>query len=72
MTWTKDKPTVPGWYWYRNPHGFVWVENIDEKDGELCAVSTAGVMYLVENYPGEWAGPLPLPEEPSHRQGVEG
>ena len=66
LVWTTDKPTVPGWYWWRVSFGrtpttlFISRDHIHEND-----VFTAGalVMFLRE-VPGEWAGPVPLPEEP--------
>jgi hypothetical protein len=41
MNWTKNKPTVPGWYWYQwigypeNPGVYHVVENETFRDGIL-------------------------------------
>jgi hypothetical protein len=58
--WTKDRPTVPGWYWCRDDYGC----NVVEIDGSLRAHFQAMV------WPGipddwEWSGPLPSPPEPA-------
>lgn len=66
MKWTREKPTQPGWYWWRAPR----------KRPRVLLVSAyaftktryqdglGGDVYLVENMvPGEWAGPIPEPEE---------
>lgn len=65
MKWTTEKPTAPGWYWYRSivcevtrytrvvevfPNGKV-------SDGSLFP------MDHVDKFNGEWAGPIPEPEE---------
>jgi hypothetical protein len=68
MKWTDDKPKVEGWYWHRRidlPHKnegilhvhknkkkrmFVW----DEMDAKWDTVN---------HYNGQWAGPIPSPEE---------
>lgn len=65
MKWTWEKPTTPGWYWYRSivcettmytrvvevfPNGKV-------SDGLLLP------MDQIATRQGEWAGPIPEPEE---------
>jgi len=61
MKWTKDKPKVDGYYWYRDKYtakpkihgysaGIVYPIGINEE-------------YYVEEFNGEWAGPIPLPRE---------
>ena len=56
MEWTAEKPTIPGWYWWRmSPHARESVIQITHMD----------MMY--NYYPlcreGEWAGPVSQPEE---------
>jgi len=64
MTWTTDKPTKPGWYWYRpasdqnievveiaRPHGDLHIYMLGHPD--LCPP--------YEQVEGEWAGPLEPP-----------
>ena len=61
--WSKDRPTVAGWYWWRADHS--------DTDIEMCQVSEdcshaqfiAGEWELGRVGGGEWAGPLPLPRE---------
>ena len=70
LTWTRARPTVPGWYWWRENQLCTnqehWTvlrirqEHIDKHD-----VITIGTqVYFVQETPGEWAGPIPHPEEP--------
>lgn len=70
LEWTKEKPAVTGWYWWKNSDVHVdaqvirleWspldstVLRITKHDGLL-----AGLM--VEDIKGEWAGPLDPPKE---------
>ncbi len=68
MTWTMQKPTVPGWYWWiddSQPHntmlpGVVWV------DHSLVVHALTRKIHGVHAHVlgGEWAGPIPMPEEP--------
>lgn len=74
MKWTKEKPTAPGWYWYREPWRLgpdeeqqVSVRNVYvARDGELYVASEdpeGDADTLVATNDGEWAGPLSPPEE---------
>lgn len=43
MTWTKEKPTAPGWYWARHSMGRVEIIQVvesppDDSSGQLFAV----------------------------------
>jgi hypothetical protein len=62
MTWTSNKPTKPGWYWWRK--------------GRLCGVREVKYWFTfnshglymtgrgyVQHLDGEWAGPLNPPKE---------
>jgi hypothetical protein len=70
MRWTRNKPTVPGWYWWKT---YAVMTN---QEAGTSIVFVAEDRYCsiegdyVENLGGEWAGPLPLPEEPSTRGAV--
>lgn len=60
MKWTTDKPSVPGWYWWRGLSGKAWItEVLLEKDGNLCVDWGMQVAHCCY----EWAGPIPEPEE---------
>ncbi len=63
LTWTWEKPTNPGWYWYRGP--------VEESDPLIVLVDEAGYFQWPDGgfqevvfTKGEWAGPIELPEEP--------
>ena len=62
MNWTNEKPTKPGWYWYRERCDFTpWCAyfyflkgEITIRDSEKDGISTMG----------QFAGPIPEPSEP--------
>lgn len=68
LAWTIEKPTTPGFYFYRED-GEVYVCEIT-KEGKrlLCVVADVhppdGIdpREMLENIDGEWAGPLEVPE----------
>lgn len=56
MSWTTDKPTMPGFYWYRpigdgTPH----VRHLNAQLMDTWSQES------VEELSGEWAGPLEVP-----------
>ena len=58
MTWSKEKPTVPGYYWYRNSYRL----DVARITG-LSAHFTTGLTVSLEHVNGEWSGPLEPPVE---------
>ena len=72
MIWTNNKPTKPGWYWWRRTNGKHWTERVAAK---YRVVAHGGTLWMLGFHKiplshdwldyGEWAGPIPLPEEPS-------
>lgn len=74
MTWTTNKPTTPGWYWWRrNKDKNLTCHEIGyrhEHDG-LWILSLPDEYVRIDEYGGEWAGPIPEPEEPQQRSGDE-
>lgn len=82
MRWTTKKPTVPGWYFYRDREGFIDImglERYEKLDGRcwVQVVSTtitrrSMLLLRVEEIEGEWAGPLIPPDStPLARPGEE-
>lgn len=62
MNWTSDKPTVMGWYWFRE----------NKTDSKIVFVRDTGKRLLfgdgrlpsdLDMWPGEWAGPIQKPAE---------
>ena len=64
MTWTRDRPTQPGWYWWRGITMPMCVVRIVDwrGDGELYVRDGENLTALNECY-GNWSGPIPQPEE---------
>lgn len=65
LTWSKEPPTEPGWYWtrWRAPDGGYLPASPDEVrpfDGHLCLAGGKRVGLQ----PCEWAGPIEEPAEP--------
>jgi hypothetical protein len=64
MTWTREKPTQPGWYWWRTGILCNAVKiNFDRNETKLFLEKYGDPLhgYFVENLGGEWAGPLVEP-----------
>lgn len=56
--WTTEKPTKPGWYWWKDiDRRERVVEIIDRGEGWLDA-SAVGLLWSVKNLAGEWQGPI--------------
>ena len=80
--WTREKPTVPGWYWNRNTdnptHAMVYVRNSLDIVEHL-EVLVAGrysflerTCYTIEQISGEWRGPItPDDGEREYQLGLE-
>ena len=58
MVWTSDKPTVPGWYWYRAhvTDGALVMVRV-EPDYDLAGPWGDGSASLLSDMTGQWAGP---------------
>ena len=66
MTWTPDKPAVPGWYWrkYQSTNKeLVVIEHVIREGSYLVVAYYGGT---VDAATGEWAGPLETPKELGH------
>lgn len=69
--WTNDPPVRPGFYWYRETrdrHEPTVLEiAVEEFGGNVDLFIREGPgrdqVNFIENYDGEWAGPIPLPVE---------
>ena len=69
LVWTKEPPTVPGWYWYiQLPSSSPCIVQLLYRglDTYRLKASFAGIEddEYVEDLEGQWAGPIPMPEEP--------
>lgn len=65
-TWSTEKPTRPGWYWWRQPYCQDVIVEITlggAKNGKRLYVVTDGDTGELASFSGEWAGPIPEPEE---------
>jgi hypothetical protein len=62
MTWTSEKPTVPGWYWYRDnavPSRIVEVST--RSGGALWVTRMQRNGCFVDRLYGQWSGPIEPP-----------
>lgn len=69
LVWTKEPPTVPGWYWYtQSDFSRPRIVQLMYRglDTDRLTASFAGNEEdeWVEDMVGRWAGPIPMPEEP--------
>lgn len=65
LEWTDSRPKVPGWYWFKDEYGIriAWIKHDSRKMNELYAV-IGGVGNWMSTLHGQWAGPIPEPQEP--------
>ena len=68
MNWTTDKPTRPGWYWYKSKRDRMQIVDLIEWNNGLRIIGIAQSMYshlVTHEFPygpeAEWAGPLESP-----------
>ena len=64
MKWTKERPTVSGWYWLRSSFDEAYVHhvNINEMPPPEGPFDAKEWMYTGSVHV-EWAGPIPEPED---------
>ena len=66
LTWKTDKPTTPGWYWYRESDFFLEVVHVRYQEKRLAADYKDGgdliFFGFIDQLKGEWAGPLEPPK----------
>lgn len=62
---TRNRPKVPGAYWWRGSVRVKWEPCLVEPDdtGELLVWWVDGQHWPVNRTGGWWAGPWPVPEE---------
>ena len=65
--WSKDQPTVPGWYWWKRGARtsivhVVW-EPTDSEGRGYFEVRGETILWTLNSLSGEWAGPIQLPNE---------
>lgn len=65
LKWTKEKPTICDFYWYRSEGGSIEIGIIYEDIMGSLAIHFAGEKHPHELrfVDGEWAGPIPEPME---------
>ncbi len=66
MTWTTDKPTVPGWYWWRfDTHLFGLKQQVVEVYlDEALVVKIDNERHKIDEMNGDWSSaPLEPPKE---------
>lgn len=65
LVWTKEPPTVPGWYWHRmiGSKQSSTMAYAGGREDNLRCESIWGNRYLTRFKGFEWAGPIPIPEE---------
>lgn len=66
MNWTKNKPTVPGWYWINGPghcKEIVFVSR--DSFGLIIQYVGLDIIETPDQYPEDyWYGPITPPELP--------
>ena len=60
-TWTEEKPTTPGWYFWRPQDGYK--EGVREVIRTPMGICTQLVDFFDYELRGQWAGPICEPKE---------
>lgn len=67
MTWTRTRPRVPGWYWYKGAKEDPQCVHVYPESGQYD--SRTHLVVLRDGYPckldecrGQWAGPIEVPK----------
>lgn len=63
MNWTNEKPTKPGWYWYRDLKDRSEILQVGYMDGELVILSEEADCLYQQFMDGQFAGPIPEPQK---------
>ena len=65
LRWTREKPTVPEFYWYKTDGGVREIGIVFGSGSNTLFVHFAGEedAHLLELVDGWWAGPIPEPED---------
>ena len=68
MNWTTNKPTKPGWYWYKSKRDRPQIIDLIEWNDGLRIIGIAQGLYthpVTDRFPygpdAEWVGPLKSP-----------
>ena len=61
MSWTTEKPTMPGWYWHKGPFFEPMIFLLD-KDETGAMFLLEGGCWEFDELDGQWAGPLEPPK----------
>lgn len=72
LTWTREVPARPGWYWWRDQEGEKFVVDVWKTSADGCFRVSCCRDYkpggrsieLYADLGGEWSGPIPAPDEP--------
>jgi hypothetical protein len=68
LAWSKEPPTLAGWYWHRRGDDFVpQCVRVRSEDGQpflplFAHFAGSGVLTPLEQVGGEWCGPLEEPK----------
>ena len=64
MTWMAERPTQPGWYYYRSSTSSTYITMLQvvESGGCLKVVGVDDELVDIEGHPGQWAERLTPPE----------
>lgn len=65
MKWSREPIKTPGWYWFKTKY-ITDVRQVAATDGKFMIISGSYDPLLVEDFMGEWAGPIPEPKDKSN------
>lgn len=68
LLWSSEPPKTPGWYWFKDHHGRIGVEQIHAhlRGSDTMTILENSFMgwrhIAVKNMERQWAGPIPEPK----------
>lgn len=65
LAWSTRVPSEPGWYWHREGVFMPHLMHVQEDDDGSLWVTLNQRSSRLDQWHGEWAGPLPRPAEPA-------
>ena len=71
MNWTTDKPSVEGWYWWRNKHGGLKIVRYFRSKVFGWLIDDGRCPTEAHRWQDcEWFGPIPEPTEAASGRGA--
>ena len=65
MVWSNDRPTRPGYYWFRGNANGRFLEQVVRVSGGRVMMVSVQYSVVLDSLVGTWAGPIEIPVDQS-------